>query len=190
MMCLYRSSFALQRFLAVILALFPSSCGNSMSPLLSSFFQGFGCRGMASCLSLWDAGLTEEAERMAAFGDLGCRAAGDRERVGRGGFPPWLDQPLCTPSSLFWVLEKGTGSSQKSTAPCATSIQSPSFSSSSKGLPLKYCADSSVSGASWKNFAIVTWICDSIQNLWDAGRKSFVAGCTRVSIFPGPNLQL
>lgn len=101
---------ALQRFPAVILALFPTSCGNSMSSLLSSFFQGFGCRGMASCLSLWDAGLTEEAERMAAFGDLGCRAAGDRERVGRGGFPPWLDQPLCTPSSLFWVLEKGTGS--------------------------------------------------------------------------------
>lgn len=53
---------ALQRFLAVILALFPTSCGNSMSSLLSSFFQGFGCRGMASCLSLWDAGLTEEAE--------------------------------------------------------------------------------------------------------------------------------
>lgn len=56
---------------------------------------------------LWDAGLTEEAGRLAAFGDVGCRAAGHGERLGRDDFPPWLDQLLGIPSSLFWVLEKG-----------------------------------------------------------------------------------
>lgn len=146
-----QESVPLQRFLAVTLA---TSCGNSASSLPSRCFQGFGCRGMASCLSLWDAGLTEEAGRMAAFGDVGCRAAGHGERVERGGLPPWLDQLFCTPSSLFWILEKGIGNLSPLRNPqCAKSIQTPSFSNFSEALPLKRCADSSVFGALWKSFA-------------------------------------
>lgn len=90
----------LQRFLAVILA---TSCGNSMSsrcPVAS--------RGLA----------TGEWPHVSGFGMLGSpRKQGgwqplemwDAESIGSGGFPPWLDQPLCTPSSLFLVPEKGIG---------------------------------------------------------------------------------
>lgn len=108
----------LRGVLAVILhALSPLSCDNLMSRLLASCFQGsLTARQWRHARCLWDAGLAEEAKRLGAFGDVGCRAAGDGKRVGPCttgvdcGFPSRLAYPLRRPASPFWVLEKGFGS--------------------------------------------------------------------------------
>ena len=100
---------ALRRVLAVVLhALSPSSCDNLMLRLLASCFQGSLTAGEwphATCP--WDAGLAEEAKRLAAFGDVGCRAAGDGKSVGpcttgfHFDFPSRLAHPLRKPGSPF-----------------------------------------------------------------------------------------
>lgn len=106
MMCLYRSLFLSRGFL--LSPLQPpvvTRCHLCCPPASRVWLQGNGLRFQP--VGCW---AHQRSREDGSLWRCGIWRSGHEERVGRGGFPPWLGNhhfPLCTPSSLFWVLEKG-----------------------------------------------------------------------------------